>query len=133
MGPIYREFPNFQMTLYEGVGTNLTGLKAVDLAVLFAFDPMEPIDSIYAQLFYEEGTFLGGPVLPAMDPYMTYLRYTDYGASTSDYARAIAMPMSAVPEASTIGLMGGLGLGILAAVRRIRAHKRGKIAAANGG
>lgn len=36
VGPIYREFPNFQLTLYEGVGTNLTGPDAVDFAVLFA-------------------------------------------------------------------------------------------------
>ena len=38
VGTIYREFTKFQLTLYEGVGTNLTGSQTVDMAVLLAFD-----------------------------------------------------------------------------------------------
>ena len=63
---------------------------------------------------------------------ITFLTYTDYGATEDDYAKAqgLVIQMSPVPEAPTFGPMGALGLGLLATVRRGRAQTRGKIAAA---
>lgn len=133
VGPIDREFTHLDLNLYHGIQNTFNHRpQVVDMAWLFAFNDESPIDSISAMLFFPEGSLTGDPVLPSLTPLITFLTYTDYGATENDYAKAHAqvVQLSPVPEASTFGIMGALGLACLATVRRVRTQKRDRVAAA---